>query len=104
MTLMKTVRCCKCDALQNRSGVLTTDTFGLRGLTRWSGGGSESEDRALEPMFARLAELNIPPELELGEAKTSAKSELVERVIRRAQEMQASWHSNQETADNSFFK
>jgi hypothetical protein len=55
-------------------------------------------------MFARLAELNIPPELELVEAKAAAKSEIVERVIRRAQEMQASWHSNQETADNGLFR
>jgi very-short-patch-repair endonuclease len=62
------------------------------------------EDRALEPMFGRLAELNIPPELEFTEAKPSAKSEIVERVIRRAQEMQACWHSNEETAGKSLFR
>jgi len=61
------------------------------------------EDRSLEPMFARLAELNIPPELELVEATTSAQSEIVERVIRRAQEMKASWQSNEETVGESLF-
>jgi hypothetical protein len=51
------------------------------------------EDRALEGMFARLADLNITPELET-ESKSSSKAEVVERVIRRAQELQAAWHSN----------
>jgi very-short-patch-repair endonuclease len=49
------------------------------------------EDRALKPMFGRLAELNITPELEPA-SKSLAKSELVDRVIRRAQELQSVWH------------
>jgi very-short-patch-repair endonuclease len=61
------------------------------------------EDRALEPMFGRLAELNITPELEVAAGKPSAKADIIERVVRRAQEMQANWHSNEETADKSFF-
>lgn len=61
------------------------------------------EDRALNPVFGRLAELNITPELELASSKPSAKAEVVERVIRRAQELQALWRSNGESADKSFF-
>jgi very-short-patch-repair endonuclease len=61
------------------------------------------EDRALKPVFSRLTELNISPELELAESKTSAKTEVVERVIRRAQELQASWRSNGATSDKDFF-
>jgi very-short-patch-repair endonuclease len=49
------------------------------------------EDRALKPMFGRLTELNITPELEPA-SKSSTKSEIVDRVIRRAQELQSSWH------------
>ena len=49
------------------------------------------EDRALKAMFGRLAELNITPELEPA-SKSSTKSEIVDRVIRRAQELQSSWH------------
>jgi len=49
------------------------------------------EDRALKPMFGRLAELNITPELEPA-SKSATKSELVDRVIRRAQELQSVWH------------
>jgi len=49
------------------------------------------EDRALKPMFGRLAELNITPELEPA-SKSSTKSEIVDRIIRRAQELQSSWH------------
>ena len=60
------------------------------------------EDRALKAMFARLVELNITPELELA-SKPSSKAEVVERLIRRAQELQAAWHSSEETADKNFF-
>jgi hypothetical protein len=55
------------------------------------------EDRALNAMFGRLAELNITPELEPA-SESSSKAEVVERVIRRAQELQASWRSSEETA------
>jgi len=55
------------------------------------------EDRALKAMFARLEELNITPEIELSSSKPSAKASVVEEVIRRAQELQASWRFNGET-------
>lgn len=61
------------------------------------------EDRALKAVFSRLTELNIAPELELAESKASAKTEVVEQVIRRAQELQASWRSNGATSDKDFF-
>jgi very-short-patch-repair endonuclease len=53
------------------------------------------EDRALSAMFGRLAELNITPELELAASKPSTKAEVVERVIRRAQELRAEWRSKE---------
>jgi len=49
------------------------------------------EERALNPMFGRLAELNITPELKPA-SKPATNSELVDRVIRRAQELKTSWH------------
>lgn len=51
------------------------------------------EDRALEPVFRRLEELGIAPALST-EASSSSRSEAgpVEQVIRRAQELRASWH------------
>jgi len=49
------------------------------------------EDRALNSVFARLAELDIAPELAVAGEKLSAKNEIVERVIRRAQELRAAW-------------
>jgi len=51
-------------------------------------------------MFGRLAELNITPELKPAQ-ELSTKSEIVDRVIRRAQELQRSWHpiEGENTAD-----
>jgi len=50
------------------------------------------EDRALEPVFRRLQELDIKPALVTEPASTSAQqSDAVERVIRRAQELRTSW-------------
>jgi hypothetical protein len=49
------------------------------------------EERALTPVFGRLAELNITPELEPAPER-STQSEIVDRVIRRAKELQRSWH------------
>lgn len=60
------------------------------------------EDRALKPMFGRLAELNITPELEPAASKPSAKAEIVERVIRRARELRALWQPKQEDANRDF--
>lgn len=57
------------------------------------------EDRALEPVFARLQELDITPEL-TPECSIAAdgQNEVTERVIRRAQELRASWNVAQEEA------
>ncbi len=56
------------------------------------------EDRALQPVFRRLQELNITPELVPGAGPTAPLSnEVVERVIRRAEELRRSWHPESET-------
>lgn len=54
------------------------------------------EERALEPVFRRLQELNITPELVTGPSSPSpGQVGSVERVIRRAQELRASWHAEE---------
>ena len=54
------------------------------------------EDRALEPVFSRLQELGITPELASSASVPSAgQGEVVERVIRRAEELRASWRPTQ---------
>jgi len=63
------------------------------------------EDRALEPVFRRLEELGITPEI-IPSASSAAPEhdEVVERVIRRAQELRASWHRehhHEESAEQS---
>ena len=51
-----------------------------------------NEDRALEPVFKRLEELCIPPELKTGaSAVPESRNELVERVIREAEKLRATW-------------
>ena len=53
------------------------------------------EDRALEPVFRRLQELNIKPELVSEPSSPSApQSAVVDRVIRRAQEFRTSWQAS----------
>ena len=47
------------------------------------------EDRALKPMFGRLAELGITPELSITASSPSTRAEVMERVLRRAQELQS---------------
>jgi hypothetical protein len=63
------------------------------------------EDRALEPVFRRLEELGITPELIPSASSAAPKQdEVVERVIRRAQELRASWHPehrDEESAEQS---
>lgn len=50
------------------------------------------EDRAMQPIFRRLDELGIVPELKLSASKPSVQDDaLVQRVIRRAQELRALW-------------
>lgn len=54
------------------------------------------EDRALEPVFRRLEELSIAPELSTGvSSSASPVDDAVEKVKRRAQELKASWHSEE---------
>ncbi|HYT59110.1 MAG TPA: AAA domain-containing protein [Haliangiales bacterium] len=55
------------------------------------------EERALERVFRRLEELDIPPEpAAVTPAPDPARAEVVERVIRRAEQLRASWRANQE--------
>jgi len=56
-------------------------------------------------VFARLAELDVAPELAVAGVSAAANNEIVERVIRRAQALRASWHSNGgNAATNGFGK
>lgn len=58
------------------------------------------EDRALEPVFRRLENLGIAPELNTSPTSTIPKQdEIVERVSRRAQEFRNLWNSEQEEAN-----
>lgn len=51
------------------------------------------ENRALEPVFQRLRELNITPELSpIAHSPLPGQAEVIERVIRRSQDIRASWH------------
>ncbi|HXB01279.1 MAG TPA: DUF559 domain-containing protein [Opitutaceae bacterium] len=53
-----------------------------------------NEDRALEPVFRRLEELGIPPELKTGTTVSpDARNELIERVIREAEKLRATWRA-----------
>lgn len=55
------------------------------------------EDRALQPVFRRLQELNITPELVTSSSPTAQdSSEVVDRIIRRAEELRRSWHPEAE--------
>lgn len=60
------------------------------------------EDRALQPVFRRLQELNITPELVTGSTPASQpQADVVERVIRRAEELRRSWHPEPENDSES---
>lgn len=60
------------------------------------------EDRALESVFRRLQELSIEPELVTGQTSpTPGRTDAVERVIRRAQELRASWQPEKQTASGT---
>jgi very-short-patch-repair endonuclease len=56
------------------------------------------EDRALQPVFRRLQELNITPEL-VTSSTAQPQADVVERVARRAEELRRLWHP--ETEDDS---
>lgn len=50
------------------------------------------EDRAMQPIFRRLDELGITPGVKLSSSESSVKEDsLVQRVIRRAQELRGLW-------------
>ena len=58
------------------------------------------EDRALEPVFRRLEDLGIAPDLNTNPSSAIPKhDEIVECVIRRAQEFRNLWNSEQEDAN-----
>jgi superfamily I DNA/RNA helicase len=60
------------------------------------------EERALEPVFRRLQELGIAPELATGASSPAPEqADVVERVIRRAQEVKSLWHSKQQASTDS---
>jgi hypothetical protein len=60
------------------------------------------EDRALQPVFRRLQELNITPQLVTGPAATpQPQSDAVQRVVRRAEELRRLWHPEQEANPES---
>ena len=51
------------------------------------------EDRALAPVFRRLQELGITPELfPTSPSPAAEQAEVVERVIRHSQNLRAAWH------------
>jgi len=60
------------------------------------------EERALEPVFRRLQELSIAPELATGASSPApGQTDVVERVIRRAQEMRAAWHPERQADETT---
>lgn len=60
------------------------------------------EGRALQPVFRRLQELNITPELVPSPTPaTHPQAEVVERVIRRAEELRLQWHPETEDEPES---
>ena len=53
------------------------------------------EERSMQPVFKRLAELGIVPELDSEPRDSSLTSDFVtERVIRRAEELRSEWRAN----------
>ncbi len=56
------------------------------------------EDRALESVFHRLEDLGIAPELNTNPSSMPKHEEILDRVIRRAQEVRNLWNSEQEDA------
>ncbi len=60
------------------------------------------EERALEPVFRRLQELSIAPELATNASSVApGRTGAVEQVIRRAQELRAAWHHEHQGDMNS---
>jgi hypothetical protein len=64
------------------------------------------EDRALQPVFNRLQEMDIPPELDTGATKAPENTnEVIERVTREAEAIRRIWKTEdpaeQADPDNS---
>ena len=58
------------------------------------------EDRAMEPVFRRLEDLGISPELNASPSSAMPKhDEIVDCIIRRAQEFRNLWNSEQENSN-----
>ena len=58
------------------------------------------EERAMEPVFRRLKELNITPDAKLpGPESPAGKDELVQRVIRRAGELRTAWREQKPSSE-----
>jgi very-short-patch-repair endonuclease len=53
------------------------------------------EERALAPVFRRLEELDIAPRSADASAETTPESDVIERVIRRAEELRRGWSAGQ---------
>ena len=59
------------------------------------------EDRAMRPVFQRLNELGITPDLMAAPSSSSVPTDAVtQRVIRRAQELRAEWQEERRPADH----
>ncbi len=60
------------------------------------------EDRAMQPIFRRLDELGITPGAKLSSSESSVKKDaLVQRVIRRAQELRGLWQEEKPFTEES---
>jgi superfamily I DNA/RNA helicase len=60
------------------------------------------EERALEPVFRRLQELSIAPELATGKSSSAPnQADSVEQVMRRAQELRALWHPERQADETA---
>lgn len=60
------------------------------------------EERALEPVFRCLQEMSIAPELTTGTSSSApSQADSVDQVIRRAQELRASWHPERQADETA---
>jgi very-short-patch-repair endonuclease len=58
------------------------------------------EERAMEPVFQRLEELGITPDAKPAEAESPAEAdELVQRVVRRAEELRTTWQERKPSVE-----
>ncbi|HTV39313.1 MAG TPA: AAA domain-containing protein [Candidatus Sulfotelmatobacter sp.] len=60
------------------------------------------EERAMEPVFRRIEELGITPDAKPAEPKSPAEAnELVQRVVRRAEELRSQWREENKAKEAS---